>query len=193
MSAMETGNLIYLALLLCAVVFWFVVANRGNPGKMVQQALMWVLIFVGVIAAYGLWGDIRQTIMPQQSVFSEAGRIEVPRSADGHYYLTLDVNGTPTRFVVDTGATSIVLLEEDARAAGIDPSELIYASTAMTANGQVRTARVVLDQIGVGGVTDRRVGAYVNEGTMPESLLGMSYLQRFDRLEISGGRLILER
>lgn len=193
MSSMDTGHLIYLVMLLGAVVFWFVTANRGSLGKVTQQAVMWVLIFFGVVAVYGLWGDIRQTIVPQQSVFSEAGRIEVPRSADGHYYLTLDVNGVPTRFVVDTGATSIVLLEEDATAAGIDPSDLIYASTAMTANGQVRTARVVLDEIGVGDVTDRRVGAYVNEGAMPESLLGMSYLQRFDRLEISGGRLILER
>ncbi|MDA7430574.1 TIGR02281 family clan AA aspartic protease [Primorskyibacter aestuariivivens] len=193
MSSMDTGQLIYLAMLLGAVLFWFVTANRGSRGTVAQHALMWVLIFFGVVAVYGLWADIRHTIVPRQSVFAEAGRIEVPRSADGHYYLTLDVNGVPTRFVVDTGATSIVLLEEDARAAGFDPSDLIYASTAMTANGPVRTARVVLDEIGVGAVTDRRVGAYVNEGAMPESLLGMSYLQRFDRLEISGGTLILER
>lgn len=193
MSSMDTGQLIYLVMLLGAVVFWFVTANRGSFGKIAQQAVMWVLIFFGVVAVYGLWGDIRQTIVPQQSVFSEAGRIEVPRSPDGHYYLTLDVNGVPTRFVVDTGATSIVLQKEDAVAAGIDPGDLIYAGTAMTANGPVRTARVVLDTIGVGGVTDRRVGAFVNEGAMPESLLGMSYLQRFARLEIAGGTLILER
>ena len=193
MSSMDTGHLIYLVMLLGAVVFWFVTANRGSLGKVTQQAVMWVLIFFGVIAVYGLWGDIRQTIVPQQSVFSEAGRIEVPRSADGHYYLTLDVNDVPTRFVVDTGATSIVLQKEDAVAVGIDPEGLIYAGTAMTANGPVRTARVVLDEIGVGGVTDRRVSAFVNEGAMPESLLGMSYLQRFSRLEISGGTLILER
>jgi len=97
------------------------------------------------------------------------------------------------RFVVDTGASSIVLLERDAEAAGIDLSRLRYTGTAMTANGAVRTARVVLDEIGLEGMEDRRVTAFVNEGEMAESLLGMSYLQRFDRLEISGGRLILER
>lgn len=193
MTSLETGHLIYLVMLLGAVVFWFVLSNRGSLGKVVQQAALWVLIFFGVIAVYGLWGDIRQTIVPQQSVFSEAGRIEVPRSADGHYYLTLDINDVPTRFVVDTGATSIVLQKEDAVAAGINPEDLIYTGTAMTANGPVRTARVVLDEIGVGSVRDRRVGAFVNEGAMPESLLGMSYLQRFSRLEIAGGKLILER
>lgn len=193
MSAMDTGQLIYLVMLLAAVVFWFVVANRNSMGKVMQHAALWGLIFLGAIAAVGLWGDIRQTVVPRQAVFSDQGRIEVPRSPDGHYYLTLDVNGHPTRFVVDTGATSIVLLEADARAAGIDPARLNYSGTAMTANGAVRTARVVLDEIGFEEMTDRRGTAFVNEGEMAESLLGMSYLQRFDRLEISGGRLILER
>ena len=193
MSAMDTGQLIYLVMLLAAVVFWFVVANRNSMGKVMQHAALWGLIFLGAIAAVGLWGDIRQTVVPRQAVFSDQGRIEVPRSPDGHYYLTLDVNGHPTRFVVDTGATSIVLLEADARAAAIDPARLNYSGTAMTANGAVRTARVVLDEIGFEEMTDRRVTAFVNEGEMAESLLGMSYLQRFDRLEISGGRLILER
>lgn len=193
MSAMDTGQLIYLVMLLAAVVFWFVLANRNSLGKVMQHAALWGLIFLGAIAAVGLWGDIRQTVLPRQAVFSEQGRIEVPRSPDGHYYLTLDVNGHPTRFVVDTGASSIVLLEEDARAAGLDPERLAYTGTAMTANGAVRTARVVLDEIGFDGMVDRRVTAFVNEGEMAESLLGMSYLQRFARLEISGGRLILER
>ncbi len=193
MSAMDTGQLIYLVMLLAAVVFWFVVANRNSMGKVMQHAALWGLIFLGAIAAVGLWGDIRQTVVPRQAVFSDQGRIEVPRSPDGHYYLTLDVNGHPTRFVVDTGATSIVLLEADARAAGIDPARLNYSGTAMTANGAVRTARVVLDEIGFEEMTDRRVTAFVNEGEMAESLLGMSYLQRFARLENWGGRLILER
>lgn len=193
MDAWETGHLIYLVMLLGAVVFWFITTNRDSLGKVTQQAAVWGLIFVGVIAAVGLWDDIRQTVAPRQAVFSEAGRIEVPRSPDGHYYLTLDVNDTPVRFVVDTGASSIVLLERDAEAAGIDLTRLRYTGTAMTANGTVRTARVVLDEIGLPGMEDSRVTAFVNEGEMAESLLGMSYLQRFDRLEISGGQLILER
>ncbi len=193
MSAMDTGQLIYLVMLLAAVVVWFVVANRNSLGRVMQHAMLWGLIFLGAIAAVGLWGDIRQTVLPRQAVFSDQGRIEVPRSPDGHYYLTLEVNGQPTRFVVDTGASSIVLLQEDALAAGIDPARLRYTGTALTANGAVRTAPVVLDEIGLEGMTDRRVTAFVNEGEMAESLLGMSYLQRFSRLEIAGGRMVLER
>jgi aspartyl protease family protein len=40
---------------------------------------------------------------------------------------------------------------------------------------------------------DRNVPVVVNEGEMQQSLLGMRYLQRFDRLEISGGTMVLER
>ena len=51
MNSFEIGNLIYLVLLLVMVLIWFVAQNRQSLGKMVQQALAWGLIFVGVIAA----------------------------------------------------------------------------------------------------------------------------------------------
>jgi aspartyl protease family protein len=117
----------------------------------------------------------------------------VPRSPDGHYYLTLDVNDMPVRFVLDTGATSIVLTQADARRAGIDPGALAYTGRASTANGTVRTAAVRLETIALGPVVDRQVPAVVNEGEMQQSLLGMSYLQRWGSIEIAGGALTLTR
>ena len=93
MSAMEYGNLAYLVLLGAVIVFWFFIQNRQGLNKTLQQGAVWGLIFLGVIAAVGLWGDIRQTVQPQQLVMSETGRIEVPRGPDGHYYLTLEING----------------------------------------------------------------------------------------------------
>ena len=179
-------------LLLLAIGGSYVVANRDNIGKTLQQGLIWVLIFVGVIAAAGLWDDMRDDVAPRQSLVGES-RIEVPRGFDGHYHLSLDINGAPVRFVVDTGATDMVLSQEDAQAAGIDPARLAYLGRAQTANGTVPIARVTLDTVTLGGITDRNVGASVNGGEMFGSLLGMSYLDRFGRIEISGNRLILER
>lgn len=193
MTGDDTARLLYLALLGGAVVLWFLAQNRASPGKVTQQALVWALIFVGVIAAVGLWGDIRQTVMPGQAVSVQEGRIELPRAPDGHYYMTAQVNGAPVRFVVDTGATEIVLAQADAERAGIDTGGLAYVGRAMTANGEVRTAPVVLDSLSVGPVTDRRLRAVVNEGEMTGSLLGMSYLQRFSNVQIGNGRLLLER
>lgn len=193
MTSMDYGNLAYLALLGAALVFWVFVQNRESLGRKMQQMAAWGLIFLGTIAAVGLWGDIRQTVAPQQMIFEAGNRIEVPRAPDGHYYLTLNVNDVPVQFVVDTGASGMVLTRKDAARVGLGSDDLVFYSEAMTANGPVRTAPVRLASVGIGPFVDRDLRAYVNEGEMSRSLLGMSYLNRFARLEIASGRLILER
>ncbi|MCM2561208.1 TIGR02281 family clan AA aspartic protease [Lutimaribacter sp. EGI FJ00015] len=193
MSEFQIGNLFYLVLLGAAVTMWFIAQNRNSLGRTLQHAMVWGLIFLGVVAAVGLWSDIRSTVLPQQSVLAEQGQIKLPRAPDGHYYLTADVNGHPTRFVVDTGATEIVLSAEDARAAGIADDDLIFSGRAYSANGPVATAPVTLESLAVGPIEDRNLRAWVNEGEMNISLLGMSYLQRYDRIEITDGALVLTR
>ncbi len=192
MNDLQLGHLAYLVLLVAVVVYAFV-QHRQGLNRTLQQAAFWGLIFLGAIAAYGMWGDIRQIVTPQQAVFTEEGRVVVPRSRDGHYHLTLDVNGTPVEFVVDTGATGVVLSQRDADRVGLDPANLIYLGRAMTANGEVRTAPVRLDSVALGGIVDRNIPAWVNEGALDTSLLGMEYLQRWDRIEIARDELILTR
>ncbi len=192
-APVDTASLIYLVVLGCAVMLWFFAANRNSMGRTLQQAAVWGLIFIGVIAAIGLWDDIRSTALPMQSVSRDGGRIELPRAPDGHYYLDAEVNGAPVRFVVDTGASDIVLSRADAAAAGLDLADLAYIGQADTANGVVRTAPVRLDSFAVGGVTDRRLRAVVNDGDLRQSLLGMRYLQRFTTMQIADGKLVLER
>ncbi|AZV78111.1 TIGR02281 family clan AA aspartic protease [Parasedimentitalea marina] len=193
MVDVDYGRVIYLVLLLLVVGSWVFVQNRQSLGNTVQQLAIWAFIFLGVIAGYGLWGDIRSTVLPQQSVIGDAGQIEVPRSNDGHYYLTLDVNSVPVSFLVDTGATDVVLNAADARRAGIDPDTLAYLGRANTANGEVRTASVWLDTISLGPITDTNVRVWVNQGELDQSLLGMSYLQRWSSIEIRSGSLVLTR
>ncbi|SFS09067.1 retropepsin-like aspartic protease family protein [Yoonia litorea] len=192
---METDQfmqLTYLVLLGLAIAGSAIVAGRNNLGKMAQQAVVWALIFVGVIAAYGLWDDVRNDVAPRQAVI-EGGTIGVPRSPDGHYHLTLDINGEPVRFVVDTGATQMVLSQRDAARIGLDPASLDYVGRAFTANGEVRTAPVILSEVSLEGITDRGVQAVVNGGAMDSSLLGMSYLRLWDRIEIADNQLVLQR
>ena len=193
MCEFDYARVFYLVLLGSAVVLWFFAQNRNSLGKITQQAIIWALIFVGVIAAVGLWGDIRNTDMPGQAVVAEDGRIELPRAADGHYYLTADVNGAPIRFVVDTGASQIVLTKADAETAGLATEELSFVGRAFTANGEVRTAPVRLERVAVGPLVDEDVRAVVNEGELDQSLLGMEYLQRYSSVEITNGTLVLTR
>lgn len=191
MDADTTGRLLYLVLLLAAVGGWVIVEYRQRMGQALRTAAAWGLIFIGVMAGYGLWNDLRTDMAPQQMV-TDAGMIEVPRAADGHYYVTLDINGTPVQFLADTGATNMVLSDRDARRVGVDPESLVYLGTAQTANGTVRTARVELPSVTLGPHTDTDFSAWVNQGEMSDSLLGMEYLSLY-RVEIAGDRMILRR
>ena len=193
MTGDNIASLIYLALLGCAVAGWFFMSGRGGIGKTLQMAMIWGFIFLGVIAGYGLWNDVQRQTAGGQMLQLGSGMISVPRQSDGHYYLTLALNGESIRFVVDTGATDMVLSLEDARSIGLDPDSLNFIGTANTANGQVRTAPVRLDTVRLGDITDTDVFASVNGGEMDGSLLGMRYLERWGRIEITGGELRLTR
>ena len=191
MDSDSIARLLYLVVLGAAIGGALLVSGRQNMGKTARDMAIWGLIFLGVIAAYGLWDDVSRDINPRQAISQDTGEISVPQSPDGHYYLTLDINDQPIRFVVDTGATEMVLSVPDARRAGIDVDGLAFLGRANTANGPVSTAAVRLDSVVLGPVADRNVPAAVNGGEMEGSLLGMRYLDRFAALEIANGRLIL--
>jgi len=193
MNDPDYARFAYLALLGTVLVVWFMMHNRQSLNKLVQQAVAWGLIFLGVIAAYGLWSDIRQTVRPRQSIVQDGNSVEVPRAPDGHFYMTLMVNDVPVDFLVDTGATQVVLTKDDAIKIGLKPADLAYIGRAMTANGEVRTAPVRLEHVALGPMSDNNIRAWVNEGELEQSLLGMSYLQRWSKIEITGKGLLLMR
>ena len=193
MDGDNIGRLFYLILLGMAVGGWFIAENRQSLGKTARQAAAWGLIFVGVIAGVGLWSDISRDVLPTRAMVTGEGQIEVPLANDGHYYLTLRLIDAPVRFMVDTGASAIVLSRDDAERAGLDPSTLSFLGRADTANGMVRTANARIDEVTLGDITDRNVRVSVNGGDMDGSLLGMPYLSRFEKVEIEGRKLMLTR
>ncbi len=183
-------RLIYAGLLLATLVGWAAVELRKGLGRSVKMALAWAMILLGLMAVYGLWGDITRGMRPSQ----QAGEAEVtlPRAEDGHYYAQLEIQGQEISFMVDTGASDVVLTQADARKLGFDPAMLLYLGQAFTANGPVRTARVELGDVRFGPFRDASLGASVNEGDMDGSLLGMSYLSQF-QITISGDQMVLRR
>ncbi|MBK5926261.1 retropepsin-like aspartic protease family protein [Rhodobaculum claviforme] len=193
MGEHEVGRLIYLMLLGVVLLSYLLVSNRARLGAMLRGALLWGLIFLGVAVGAMLWQDVRGDMGLTRAVSFGDGRVEVPRDGSGHFFATLQVQGVPVRFIVDTGATDVVLARSDALRLGLDPDHLVYSGQARTANGTVRTARITLDEVTLGDFTDRGLRAWVNEGEMDYSLLGMGYLERFERVEISRDRLILFR
>ncbi len=193
MSDWETGRVIYLVIVLIMVGGWFLIQCREGLNKTLQQIVIWGLIIVGTAAGVGLWQDIQRQAGHGRITLSETGQIIVPRSGDGHYYLSAQINEADIHFVIDTGATDLVLTKADAARAGLNPDALNFLGRANTANGQVRTAAVRLNTVRLGGTLDRNVRAVVNGGDLNQSLMGMEYLQRWGRIEIANGELILTR
>ena len=81
--------------------------------------------------------------------------------------------------MIDTGATHIVLSKEDAKKLDYDLSKLIFWGKSNTANGIVETAPIRLQSIKLGQFSDTNVLAYINQGSMKQSLLGMYFLKNF--------------
>lgn len=191
MDGDTTARALYLSLLLLAIAGSLFTGLRQRPGQTVQQVMIWGFIFLGLMAGYGLWPDIQRALNPRDAVTRD-GAVELRRAPDGHFYADVQVNGQKLTFIVDTGASDIVLSREDAAWVGIDVSTLSFDGIADTANGPVPTARVRLDQVALGSYTDRDVPARVNGGDLTGSLLGMSYLRDY-ALKIDGDRMILSR
>ena len=113
---------------------------------------------------------------------------QLQRGPDGHFYADAQVNGTMIHFIVDTGASVVVLTAADAQRAGLQlPS---VRAVAMGAGGPIEIIPVTLDRVAVGGLEARGVQAAVAEAT-PVSLLGQSYLQRLASVEIRGDTMVL--
>jgi len=192
MTGDDIARIAYLVILGSAIAGWLVVESRGRMGQAARQALAWALIFVGLAAGYGLWQDMGFSGQ-RQTIAAEGRQVVLDRAPDGHFYLTLKVGAVPVRFMIDTGATNVVLSDRDVERLGIDKRGLAFLGEARTANGTIRTARVALSDVTLEGHPEGTVPAWVGDGRLDVSLLGMDYLNRFQRIEISGGRLVLSR
>jgi aspartyl protease family protein len=186
----DIAHLTYLVLLASAILGFYLIGNRQNIGKTLRSAALWGMIFVGTIAVVGLFPNLLRPPLSGQMI-TEGGEITLRRHFDSHFHMTLTINGAPTEFIVDTGATGIVLTQNDAQRAGFDLRKLNFSNTASTANGIVRTAPIRLQSVTVEGYTFENLPAFVNEGAQRDSLLGMSFLNRFSAIEIRGDTLTL--
>jgi aspartyl protease family protein len=95
--------------------------------------------------------------------------------------------------MVETDTTVATLSYEDADDAGLSPRSLNYDVPVMTANGEAKAARVMIDRVEVDGVSVRDVEGYVMpEGAMRGTLLGMSFLSKLSSFKVERGVLYLE-
>lgn len=144
--------------------------------------------------AHRVAGELLPPGVDLQVASQRNGRREVRirRRLDGHFIAKTHINGKTVRMIVDTGASTIVLRQQDAKKIGIKTNQLVYSVPVQTANGLSRAARVKLSYIAIGPLQARNVDTLIAKpGTLHESLLGISFLNRLKSYEFSGNYLTL--
>jgi aspartyl protease family protein len=162
--------------------------------------VMVMIILVATAGAVVAYGDPERIAHASNTVSqlmhrrtaSPARAVQVPRGQTGEFALKAKINGVNAPMVIDTGATSVVLTWETAKAAGLPLELLEYDVNVETAGGHTRAARLTLDRLAIGKLVERSVPALVvPRGQMKTNLLGMSFLDRLESWEVRADRLML--
>lgn len=175
---------------------------RGSIANLAQAAIAWLAIFafLGVIYTYrfefeAVGRRVMANLVPGMTSEGVTGsrEVTVPRGSNGIYSVRVEVNGARAMpMLVDTGASSVVLTDADARRAGIRVEDLSFTVPVQTANGQAMTAAVTLATVSVGPIVERDVRALVaRPQALSASLLGHTFLDRLESYEVRGGQMVL--
>ena len=159
--------------------------------------LMMLAATAGAVVAYGDPERIARasdTVSDLLHKRAKANRraVQIERGQNGEFALQAKINGVNAPMVIDTGATSVVLTYETAKAAGLPLELLEYDVDVETAGGHTKAARLTLDRLAIGKLVERSVPALVvPHGQMKTNLLGMSFLDRLESWEVRADRLML--
>jgi aspartyl protease family protein len=188
-----------LALKLMGVIFaggLVLTLFRERLSKALEALLFWAVVGLLLVVGYSYRFELRDVgdrVMAELVPGHVAGhgrRVEVVRGHGGDFAVGAQINGAKIPMVLDTGASSVVLTQEAAKAAGLPIEVLDYTVNVDTANGRTRAAPVTLDRLSVGGLIERSVPALVvQRGQLKNNLLGMTFLNRLESWEVRGDRL----
>lgn len=187
------------ALLLVAVIGGAAIAHgRFQARQALRHAAIWVGLGAVLLLGYSFRAEFQALgsrltgeLLPHRAQEAPGDGVTIRASAGGHFIAEATVNGVAIRFLVDTGASEVMLSPRDAERLGFDLKSLSFNRMYQTANGTVMGAPVRLEDIRIGAITVRDVRASVNGAAMKRSLLGMSFLGRLGGYRVDGDVLTL--
>lgn len=192
MASQETPYLVYLFLIISLLASSLLLRYRNNLSTLFKHAGIWFVIIMVITLLYQLqftFSGPHKTIIgafsPSTPLSNSDHSVTIHRSNDGHFYVTAKINNHPIRFVVDTGATDIVISIADAKRLGLYHKDLTFNKPYHTANGMVFGASVTLDKLEVGPIIIYNSRASINQAPLQTSLLGMEFLNQLQRYEVS--------
>jgi len=192
----DVGSLVLKVAVLVFAGGLVLVLFRERLSQALEAMLFWAVLGLLLVVGYTYRFELRDAgdrVMAQLMPGYVAGHgrdVEVVRGRGGDFSVAAHINGARVPMVLDTGASSVVLTQDAAKAAGLPLEVLDYTVNVDTANGRTRAAPITLDRLTVGGLTERAVPALVVQaGQLKSSLLGMTFLNRLASWEVRGDRL----
>jgi aspartyl protease family protein len=172
--------------------------RRVPLGRSLRYAAIWLIIGGVIFVGYSFRDEARYVLdrvsgdlVPERGYGATETEISFRAGPNGHFLVEALVEGRAIHFVVDTGASDVILTREDARILGYDPDALVYSLPYNTANGTVMGAPLRLERLEIGPIVVRDVRASVNRMHMEHSLLGNSFLSELAGYKVSGDVLTL--
>jgi aspartyl protease family protein len=192
-SNANTTSLFYIVGLALLVVLASAISRLRPIGLVAVVLLLAVTGYCYRFEIQSVAQHVLGALMPYRGEQVGEGSVSFEAWPDGEFRIDALVNGTPVRFLVDTGASEVVLTPADAERLGYDLNDLDFSDVSTTANGLVGGAPIVLSEIAIGPIRVYNVAAAVNGAPMAYSLLGISFLNRLKSFEEQEGVLTLTR
>ena len=169
-----------------------------NLKRTARNMLIWSAVAGVLVIGFSFRGELqelglrlRSAVVPGLPVQSGAHEMTVSAGEGGSFHVYGTVNGKQVRFLIDTGASDIVLSPADARRLGVNFDLLNFDRPYGSANGIGHGAAMTLAELSVGPIQLTNVPVSVNGAEMGSSLLGMAFLKRLKSYSFSGDRLVL--
>ena len=171
---------------------------RKRFSRALETGMLWLAVALLLVVGYGFQSELHEVsdrlfaeYLPGRAM-SRSRVVEVTRGGQGNFAVAAHLNSARISMVLDTGASSVVLTQDAAKAAGLPVEVLTYTVSIETANGRTRAAPVTLNSLAVGGIVERSVPALIAQpGQLRTNLLGMTFLNRLESWEVRGDRLVM--
>jgi aspartyl protease family protein len=196
MNIMEDGPSMIWGVVCVLLLVSSLAARRLPLGYVAKAGLAWIAIFATLFAIFsfrfefiGIWERVKADISGTagQNISGEA--IELRRQDDGHYWLTVNINGKPVRFMVDSGATLTAINATTAREAGVEADG--YPIILGTANGRIAAKRGVVRSLSVGPHSIENHQVVVSERFGEVNVLGMNFLNSMQSWRVEANMMVL--
>ena len=143
-----TGPRIVALSILAFVFMASLVFGQPKVRDIFRGVFFWGGLLGVLVVGYTFRGDlvaggyrVLGALAPGLAVNQDDGTILVVRDTTGHFHINATVNGRPVTFLLDTGASAVVLTYEDAQTGGFSNSDLNFSTPVSTANGRAVVGR----------------------------------------------------